>query len=40
MWLQVEDSLGPEAVAAVYQRVLAGKADPATGQIISLREAS
>ena len=36
-WLQVEDSCGAEAVAAVYQRVLAGKADPATGQIISLR---
>ena len=37
-WLQVEDSFGVEAVTAVYQRVLAGKADPATGQIISLWE--
>jgi len=37
-WLQVEDSFGAEAVTAVYQRVRAGKADPATGQIISLWE--
>ena len=37
-WLRVESSVGAEAVAAVYQRVLAGKSDPASGQIISLGE--
>lgn len=35
-WLKVERSYGPEAVARVYQDVLAGKTDPASGQIISL----
>jgi len=35
-WLRIERSTGPEAVEAVYQRVLAGKADPACGKIISL----
>ena len=35
-WLQVERHHGVEAVAAAYQRVLAGKADPAAGQIISM----
>jgi Protein of unknown function (DUF2855) len=35
-WLRVERSTGPEAAEAVYQQVLAGKADPACGQIISL----
>lgn len=37
-WLRVERSSGAEAVAAVYQKVLAGKADPASGQIISMGE--
>lgn len=35
-WLRVERSYGPEAVASVYQAVLAGKTDPAIGQIISM----
>ena len=35
-WLEVERSCGPEAVARVYQAVLAGKTDPASGQIISM----
>jgi hypothetical protein len=35
-WLKVERSCGPEAVARVYQAVLAGKTDPASGQIISM----
>ena len=35
-WLRVERTYGPDAVAAVYQAVLAGRTDPATGQIISL----
>ncbi|NCF18819.1 MAG: DUF2855 family protein [Haliea sp.] len=37
-WMRVEQSYGPEAVAQVYQQVLAGKSDPASGQIISLRQ--
>ncbi len=35
-WLEVERHVGPQAVADVFQKVLAGKADPAEGQIISL----
>lgn len=35
-WLCVERSYGADAVGQVYQQVLAGKADPASGQIISL----
>lgn len=35
-WLRVENSRGPQAVAQVYQQVLAGKTDPASGQIISM----
>ncbi len=35
-WLRVERTYGPDAVASVYQAVLAGRTDPATGQIISL----
>ncbi len=35
-WLRVERSYGPEAVGQIYQQVLAGKTDPASGQIISL----
>ncbi len=35
-WLRIERSYGPEAAAGVYQAVLAGKTDPASGQIISL----
>ncbi|MEH6585921.1 MAG: DUF2855 family protein [Halioglobus sp.] len=37
-WLRVERSYGADAVGQVYQQVLAGKADPASGQIISLRQ--
>jgi len=35
-WLKVERSYGPEATIDVYQAVLAGKTDPASGQVISL----
>ncbi len=35
-WLRIEQSEGPEAVEQTYQSVLAGKADPASGQIISM----
>ena len=35
-WLRIEHSRGADAVGEVYQRALAGKADPASGQIISL----
>lgn len=37
-WLRIERSSGVKTVTAVYQQVLAGKADPAIGQIISLQE--
>jgi hypothetical protein len=37
-WLRIERSSGVEAVTAVYQQVLAGKADPSIGQIISLQQ--
>ncbi len=35
-WLRIEQSNGPEAVERTYQAVLAGKTDPASGQIISM----
>ena len=35
-WLRVERSFGAEAVTGIYQSVLTGKADPASGQIISM----
>jgi hypothetical protein len=35
-WLSVQRSYGVEAVTATYQQVLAGSADPAVGQVISL----
>ncbi len=35
-WLEIERSCGPEAVARTYAAVLAGKTNPATGQIISM----
>jgi uncharacterized protein DUF2855 len=38
-WLRVERSYGPDAVSAVYQAVLAGTTDPASGQIISMWKA-
>ena len=38
-WLRVERSYGPEAVSTVYQAVLAGTTDPASGQIISMWKA-
>ena len=35
-WLRVERGYGPDAVEGIYQQVLAGKTDPASGQIISM----
>jgi hypothetical protein len=35
-WMRVESSCGPEAMTATYLSVLAGKADPASGQIVSM----
>ena len=35
-WLLVQQHQGPEAVAAAYQQVLAGKGDPRTGHILKL----
>ena len=35
-WLRVERSYGEDAVAGVYQAVLAGQVSPERGQIISL----
>ena len=35
-WMRVEYSQGSDAVESAYQKVLAGQADPAAGQIISL----
>ena len=35
-WLKVERNYGPDAVERIYQQVLAGNTDPASGQIISL----
>ena len=35
-WLKVERSYGPKAATRVYQAVLAGKTDPACGQIVSM----
>jgi len=35
-WLRVEHSYGAAAVTKTYQSVLAGTADPATGQVISM----
>jgi hypothetical protein len=35
-WLRVEHSYGTAAVTKTYQSVLAGTADPATGQVISM----
>jgi hypothetical protein len=35
-WLRIERSSGPEAVEQIYQAVLAGRTDPASGQIISM----
>lgn len=35
-WLRVEQSYGADAVGSIYQAVLAGKADPASGQVISM----
>ncbi len=35
-WLGVDRSFGPDAVAAVYQSVLSGGADPARGQVVSM----
>ena len=37
-WLRVERSYGPQALETVYQQVLTGQADPASGQIFSLSE--
>ena len=35
-WMKVERSCGADAVTKTYRSVLAGKADPATGQIVSM----
>jgi len=35
-WLRIERCYGAAAVAGVYRSVLAGKSDPASGQIISM----
>ncbi len=35
-WLQIEQSRGPDAVARTYAAVLAGRTNPATGQIVSM----
>ena len=35
-WLQLQRTYGADAVTDVYQAVLAGKTDPASGQIISM----
>lgn len=37
-WLRVERSYGAEALASIYQAVLAGKTDPASGQVVSMLE--
>ncbi len=37
-WLKVERNYGPEAVARIYQKVLAGQSDPASGQVMSIYE--
>ncbi len=37
-WLDVEHAHGPDAVAAIYQRLLAGEVPPRLGQIASLHE--
>ena len=36
-WLQVQQHRGPDAVAAIYQQVLAGRGDPRVGHMLSLR---
>lgn len=36
VWMTVERSYGADAVVEAYQSVLAGKADPAKGQIVSM----
>ncbi len=36
-WLRIEHNVGPEAVSAAYQAVLAGKSDPASGQIVAMQ---
>ncbi len=35
-WLKIEHHRGPEAVEQTYQTILAGRTDPASGQIISM----
>jgi len=37
-WMRVERSYGPAAFEQVYQQVLSGSADPASGQVISMWE--
>ncbi|TDG13469.1 DUF2855 family protein [Seongchinamella unica] len=37
-WLRIEQSRGADAVQAAYRKVLAGRADPASGQIITLSQ--
>jgi hypothetical protein len=35
-WMHVEHGSGPEAVERVYTQLLEGRADPATGRVLSL----
>ncbi len=35
-WLRIERRFGPDAAISAYRTVLAGKADPASGQVVSL----
>jgi hypothetical protein len=35
-WMSIEYSYGPDAVKHTYQSILTGKANPATGQIVSI----
>ena len=35
-WLRIDHNVGPDAVSAAYQAVLAGKSDPASGQVVSM----
>jgi hypothetical protein len=37
-WMTPSVELGPDAVARVYQEVLAGRLDPASGYVLSLWE--
>ncbi len=38
-WLEIQHAFGPDAVEAAYREVLAGKADPARGLVLSMWDA-